>query len=273
MHIYSHNGSPHFCNGMDVCLYPWIAIVFCRKKFEMQKLKIEQDFAEKAKLVQLELEREREKAKSEKEKYENEKAKLEHERKKLEQLKLEIREREERNANAVSVNKLTSNSDNSLNNDKSVNTNKSDIDLNNTSTNTHPLVSTTNLHSAASSVSITSQPVNASHGLVTNNMAATVWGVSSNEQVGLELHESIHSLEQTPALTDTELLEREKQLLLQREKLDAMQAQLNGKSSGIDKAQDSSTSEILQFVTEKEKLEQQRILLERAKFSAESKER
>ena len=236
----------------------------CRKKFEMQKLKIEQDFAEKAKLVQLELEREREKAKSEKEKYENEKAKLEHERKKLEQLKMEIREREERNATALNVNKLT---DNCLIIDKSVNPDK---DVNNTSTITHPTVST-NVHPSASSVNITSTPVNASHGLVTNNMAATVLGVSGNEQVSLELHESIHSLEQTPAITNTELLERERQLLLQKEKLDAMQAQLNGKLSGNNKAQD--TSEILQFVTEKEKLEQQRILLERAKFSAESKER
>lgn len=230
----------------------------------MQKLKIEQDFAEKAKLVQLELEREREKAKFEKEKYENEKAKLEHERKKLEQLKMEIREREERNATALNVNKLT---DNSLNIDKSLNTDK---DVNNTSTTTHPTVST-NVHPSANSASITSAPVNASPGLVTNNMAGTVLGVSSNEQVSLELHESIHSLEQTPAVTNTELLEREKQLLLQKEKLDAMQAQLNGKLSGNDKAQD--TSEILQFVTEKEKLEQQRIMLERAKFSAESKER
>ena len=242
-----------------------------RKKFEMQKLKIEQDFAEKAKLVQVELEREREKAKSEKEKYENEKAKLEHERKKLEQLKMEIQEREERNATALIVNKpLTDDSDNSLNIDKSVNT--PDKDVNNTSTITHPTVST-EVHSSASSVSTTSTSVNASHGLVTNNMAATVLTVSSNEQVGLELHESIHSLEQTPAITNTELLEREKQLLLQKEKLDAMQAQLNGKLSGSDKARDGSTSEILQFVTEKEKLEQQRILLERAKFSAESKER
>ena len=236
-------------------------IGFCRKKFEMQKLKIEQDFAEKAKLVQLELEREREKAKSEKEKYENEKAKLEHERKKLEQLKMEIQEREERNATVLNV---TSNSNNSLNNDKSVNTDKSDKDVNSTFTITHPTVSS--VHPTASSISITSKPMKTSH-------SATVLGVSSNEQVSLELHESIHSLEQTPALTNTELLEREKQLLLQQEKLDAMQAQLNGKLSGNDKAQDSNTSEILQFVTEKEKFEQQRILLERAKFSAESKER
>ena len=238
----------------------------------MQKLKIEQDFAEKANLVQQELEREREKAKSEKEKYENEKAKLEHERKKLEQLQMEIQEREERNATAVSANKHNSNSDISINNDKSVNTDKSDKDLNNTSTITHPTVCT-NVHPPTSNtVSTTSEP-NASQSLVTDNMAAAVLGVSSNEQVSSELHESIHSLEQAPALTNTESLEREKQLLLQQEKLDAMQAQLNGKLSGSNMAQDGSTSEILQFVTEKEKIEQQRILLERAKFSAESKER
>ena len=235
----------------------------------MQKLKIEQDFTEKAKLVQLELEREREKAKSEKEKYENEKAKLEHERKKLKQLQMEIWEREERNATALSTAKTTSNAGNSSNDDESVNIDKSNETLHNTSIIIDPLIST-DIHPA---VNTTSKLVNTSRSLATDNMAATVIGVTNNEQISSELHESIHSSEPTPALTNTELLEREKQLLLQKEKLDAMQAQLNGKLSGSVVAHDSNTSDMLQFVTEKERLEQQRILLERAKFSSESKER
>jgi len=228
----------------------------------MQKLKIEQDFAEKAKLVQLELEREREKAKSEKEKYETEKAKLEHERKKLEQLQMEIWEREERNSTPINISKHSSISNNSLNasnTDKSLNT---DRDLNETSAVVHQSMSTA------------SEPITVSHDLVTDNMAATVLGASNSEQYGLKLHENIHGLQQAPTLTNSELLEREKQLLLQQEKLDAMQAQLNGKMSGNHMALDSNAStEIRQFLTEKDKIEQQRLLLEKAKFSAESKER
>ena len=218
-----------------------VVAVFCRKKFEMQKLKIEEDFAEKALLVQIELEEEREKAKSEKEKYENEKAKLEQERKKLEQLQIEIQERGERITTPVNLNKHSSNSDISLNNDKSINIGRSNSkkDLNS--------------------------------GLVTDKMATTVLSVSGNsEQASSGLHESIHGSQQTSTLTSAEMVEREKQLLLQKEKLEAMQAQLNGKLSGN---LDGDNSEILQFVAEKEKIEQQRILLERAKFSAESKER
>ena len=232
----------------------------------MQKLKIEQDFAEKAKLVQLELEREREKAKSEKEKYENEKAKLEYERKKLEQLQMEIWEREERNAAVLSATNTISSSSN---NNESVNTEKSHKPLHNTSIVTDPLVSA-DIHAA---VNTTSKLVNTTHSLATENMAVTVLEVANNEQVSSEFHESIHSSEPTPAPTNTELLERERQLLLQKEKLDAMQAQLNGKLSGSVVAHDSNTSDILKFVTEREKLEQQRTLLERAKFSSESKER
>lgn len=237
----------------------------------MQKLKIEQDFAEKARLVQLELEKEREKAKSEKEKFETEKdkietekakietekAKLEHERKKLEQLRIEIREREERNATPVNI--INSNSDDS--NDKSLNSDKplcTDKDLNNTS---------------SSSVSTASKPATASHDPVANSASSTVLSVSKNELASSELHESIHSSQDTPSLTNSELLEREKQLLLQQERLDAMQAQLNGKLSSNHLILDSNTSEVLQFVSEREKNEQQKLLLEKAKFSAESKER
>lgn len=205
----------------------------------MQKLKIEEDFAEKALLVQLELEKERERAEAEKKKYENEKAKLEQERKKLEQLQMEIQERGEQTVTPANVNKHSSNFNKSLNNDKSHNS-----------------------------------PSSSNNGLVRDKMATTVLSVSSNsEQASAGLHESIHGSQQTSTLTSAELVEREKQLLLRQEKLDAMQAQLNGKLSGNHMALDSDNSEILQFVAEKEKIEQQRILLERAKFSAESKER
>ena len=211
----------------------------------MQKLKIEEDFAEKALLVQLELEKERERAQSEKQKYENEKAKLEQERKKLEQLQMEIQERGEQITTTANINKHSSNFNKSLNSGKSINTDKS-----------------------------YNSPSSKNNGLVTDKMAATVLSVSSNsEQATAGLHESIHGSQQTSTLTSAELVEREKQLLLQQEKLDAMQAQLNGKLSGNHMALDSDNSEILQFVAEKEKIEQQRILLERAKFSAESKER
>lgn len=216
----------------------------------MQKLKIEEDFAEKAKLVQLELEKEREKAKSEKEKYETEKAKLEHERKKLEQLQMEIWEREERNVTPVN-NKHPSNSDISL---------SSDIGVNNKSLNVKS--SSKNLSATTTDSVISSS--------ATHNATATLLSINTSEQASLELHESIHSLQQPPTPTSSELLKREKQLVLQEERLKAMQAQLNGKSSGN---RTGSTSEVLQFLTEKEKVEEQKVLLEKAKFSAESKER
>ena len=98
--------------------------------------------------------------------------------------------------------------------------------------------------------------------------------VSSNsEQSTAGLHEGILGSQHASTLTSAKLVEQEKQLLLQQEKLDAVQAQLKGKLSGNQMALDSDNSEILQFIAEKEKIEQQRILLERAKLSEESKER
>ena len=214
----------------------------------MQKLKIEEDFAEKTLLIQLKLEEDRERAESAKQKYENENAKLEQEHKKLEQLQMEIQERGEQIAAPANINKHSSNFSKPLNNDKSTSANK-------------PYNSS-------------SSKKDFNNGFVTDKMTATVLSVSSNsEQATVGLHESISSLQQTSTLTSTELVEREKQLLLRQEKLDAMQVQLSGKLSGNHIALDSDNSEILRFVAEKEKIEQQRILMERAKFSAESKER
>lgn len=232
----------------------------------MQKSKIEEDFAEKARLVQLELEREREKAKSEKEKYETEKAKLEHERKRLEQLQIEIWEREERNTTPVNINKSSSNPDISLCDDKSTNVdgalsaNKSDQDLKETAIVHH--------HEEVSNDGTASRTVSESDHML-DSTATTVLGVGNDEHSS-EFHENIHGLQQTATLTDAELLEREKQLLLQQERLDALQ---NGKLSANHTTLDSNTPEILQFLTEKEKIEQQRLLLEKAKFLAESKAR
>lgn len=232
----------------------------------MQKAKIEEEFSEKALLVQMELEQEREKAKSEKEKYENEKVKLEHERKKLKKLQMEIWGREGQNANPIDANKHSSNPNYPLNSKKLKNTDKS-LNAND------PLSSNKDSNDSPSgSPDIPSNPIStSSQGLVTGNMSTTVLNVSSKEQAASsEMHESIHSLQQAPVLTNTELVEREKQLLLRQEKLDAMQAQLNGKLSGN---QDTNASDVLQFISEKDNIEQQRILLERAKFSADSKER
>ena len=208
----------------------------------MQKTKIEEDFTEKARLVQMELEKEREKAKSEKEKYETEKAKLEHERRKLEQLQLEIQEREERISTPVNVAKT------------------SDKDLNSTE------VATTNHISQHSSSSVVN-PSNASFDIVTGTAATNVAGVVNHVHPGSELHETLHG--QATAVTNPQLLE--KQLVFEQERLDSMQQELSEKISDNHTTVDSS--QVMYLLNERKKVDEQHILLEKAKFSAESKER
>ena len=216
----------------------------CRKKFEMQKAKIEEDFIEKARLVQVELEKEREKAKSEKEKYETEKAKLEHERKKLEQLQLEIQEREERISTPVNVAKTSTDSDKDLS--------RSEV----------PTISHVSHRSSSSSV------VDASSDIVISTAATNVAGVVNHVHPGSELHETLHG--QAMAVMNTELLETEKQLVFEQGRLNSMQEELNGKLSANHSAIDS---QLMYLLNERKRVNEQQLLLEKAKFSAENKER
>ena len=214
----------------------------------MQKAKIEEDFTEKARLVQMELEKEREKAKSEKEKYETEKAKLEHERKKLEQLQLEIQEREERISTPITVTKTSTDSDKDLNSSE---------------------VAAANHISQHSSSSSLVDPSNTSFDLVTGTADTNVAGFVNHVHPGSELHETLHG--QATAMTNTQLLETEKQLVFEQERLDAMQQELSEKMSNNHTKVDSS--QLMYLLNERKKVDEQQILLEKAKFSAENKER
>jgi len=214
----------------------------------MQKAKIEEDFTEKARLVHLELEKEREKAKSEKEKYETEKAKLEHERKKLEQLQLEIQEREERISTPVTVIKTFTNSDQDLNSSEPSSANH------------------TSQHSSSSSLV---DPRNTSPDLVIGTAATNIAGIVNHISPGSELHETLHG--QATAVTNTQLLETEKQLVFELEKLNSMQQELSEKISANHSTVDSS--QLMYLLNERKRVDEQQILLEKAKFSAENKER